>query len=242
MVWSYIGTKFKKGNLMDKPLIMITGASSGLGASTAKLFSRAGYPLALFSRNLAKMEQLNLNNVKLYAVDVADKNQLDEAIQNVKNQYGFIDCLINNAGIAIDGDFTEISASAREEMVDTNLKGLMNTIELVLPEMQAHKRGTIINISSLSDRRARPNNPVYAATKAAVRSLTGSLRMAYASSGIRFCNIAPAKIHSPMWDEPYDPDYFVSSETFAETLLWIYQQPQSVCIRDLVIAPTNYEP
>jgi len=171
---------------------MITGASSGLGASTAKLFSRAGYPLALFSRNLAKMEQLNLNNVKLYAVDVADKNQLDEAIQNVKNQYGFIDCLINNAGIAIDGDFTEISASAREEMVDTNLKGLMNTIELVLPEMQAHKRGTIINISSLSDRiinisslsdrRARPNNPVYAATKAAVRSLTGSLRMAYASS------------------------------------------------------------
>jgi NADP-dependent 3-hydroxy acid dehydrogenase YdfG len=108
--------------------------------------------------------------------------------------------------------------------------------------MRAHKKGTIINVSSLSDRRARPQNPVYAATKAAVASLTESLRMANASMGIRFCNIAPAKIHSPMWDEPFNPVDFVNAETFAETLLWIYQQPQAVCIRDMLIAPTNYEP
>ncbi len=227
---------------MAKPLIIITGASSGLGASAAKVFSEAGYPLALFSRDLAKMEQLNLKNVSLHAVDVTDMPQLSNVIQKVQNKYGIIDCLINNAGVSIDGDFTDISRYSRGEMVDINLKGVMNTIELVLPEMRNHKKGTVINISSLSDRRSRPNNPIYAATKAAVRNLTESLRMANASFGIRFCNVAPAKIHSPMWSEPYDPNYFVSSDTFAETLLWIYQQPSGVCIRDLVIAPTNYEP
>jgi NADP-dependent 3-hydroxy acid dehydrogenase YdfG len=109
--------------------------------------------------------------------------------------------------------------------------------------MRERKTGTIINISSLSDRTSRPELAVYAATKAAIRSLTESLRMANAKHNIRFCNIAPAKVHTPMWkNDEYDAAHFISPQQFAEMVLWVYRQPQSICIRDLLVAPTDYEP
>lgn len=227
---------------MKKQLILVTGASSGLGAAIAKSFSAAGYPLVLISRNLKAMEELNLQNVLLKSVDVNDINQLKQAILEAEEKLGPIDCLINNAGVAKSGEFTEISHDDHEKMVNINLQGVINCIEIILPGMQARKQGTVINISSLSDRTSRPNNPVYAATKAAVKSLTESLRMANTKYGIRFCNVAPAKVHSPMWSQEYHQDQFVNADEFAKIILWIYEQRQNVCIRDIVVAPTNYEP
>lgn len=128
-------------------------------------------------------------------------------------------------------------------MVTVNLQGVINATEIILPKMRERKTGTIINISSLSDRTSRPDHVVYAATKAAIRSLTESLRMANAKHGIRFCNIAPAKVHSPMWkNQDFDPAHFISPKQFAEMVLWVYQQPKSICIRDLLVSPTDYEP
>lgn len=127
-------------------------------------------------------------------------------------------------------------------MVNINLQGVINGIESVLPIMKEQQYGTIINISSLSDRTSRPNTPVYAATKAPVKSLTESLRITNAKYGIRFCNVAPAKVHSPMWSQDFDPEQFVSPDEFANMTLWIVEQRSNICIRDLVVAPTNYEP
>lgn len=227
---------------MNKQLVVITGASAGLGAAIATIFSKHHYPLALLSRNLAAMEKLGLQNVIAKSVDVNDIDALKKAISEAEEKFGSIDCLINNAGVAKSGEFTDIAHADHEKMINVNVQGVINGIEIVLPRMRERKQGTIINISSLSDRTSRPHNPVYAATKAAVKSLTESLRMANANYGIRFCNIAPAKIHSSMWSQEYDPEHFVSPEEFAEIILWIYEQRQNVCIRDLVIAPTNYEP
>ena len=109
--------------------------------------------------------------------------------------------------------------------------------------MTLTKAGTIINISSIADRNSRPNLPTYAATKAAVKSLSESLRMGNAKYGIRVCNVAPAKIKTPMVIRNNLTDsQIIEIEDVAKAILWIYEQPKSVCIRDLVIAPTNYEP
>src|SRR3990167_6114453 len=228
---------------MNKPLVIITGASSGIGAAMAKIFSFAGYPLGLIARNLEAMENLNLDNTICKSVDVTDGSAVKEAIYAAENKFGPVDCLINNAGFLNAGDFTEVSYDNHKAMVDVNILGVISGIEAVLPGMRKRKIGTILNVSSLADRNARPNFVTYAATKAAVKSLSESLRMANAKYGIRVCNLAPAKISTPMIIAANLSDnQIIDAEDLAKAALWIYQQPQTICVRDLVIAPTYYEP
>lgn len=227
---------------MTKPLVIITGASSGIGAATANIFSQSGYPLALLARNKQAMEKLNLPESLCLEVDITDYQSLQEAIQSAEVMYGPTDCLINCAGTVFAGDFVELSHEQHEQTIKVNLNGLMNGIEIVLPGMRERKTGTIINISSLADRCSRPNIASYAASKAAVKSLTESLRMANARYGIRFCNLAPAKIDTPMVIKAQiHDDQIIPVEDFAKAILWVYQQPQNICIRDMVFSPTAYE-
>lgn len=227
---------------MTKPLIVITGASSGIGAATAKQFSDAGYTTALLARSKQSMDKLNIKNSIAIECDVTDINSVQTAINQVQEKFGTIDCLINNAGYAKGGEFTEVSHNDNQKMIEVNLNGVINCIETVLPAMQKNKSGTIINISSVADRKSRPTLPVYAATKAAVKSLSESLRTSNAKYGIRICNVAPAKIKTPMlMAANLSEDQIVPVEDMAKAILWIYQQPKTVCIRDIVIAPTYYE-
>lgn len=227
---------------MNKPLVIITGASSGIGAAIAKAFAQAGFKLGLLARNIEAMEALNLPNSICIETDVTDIHSIQAAIKKAEEKFGEIDCLINNAGVAKAGDFTELTHEEHENTVKVNLLGVMNCIEVALPKMRLRKSGTIINISSIADRKARPNIPTYAATKAAVKSLSESLRTANAKYGIRICNVAPAKIQTPMVIKAnLNDDQIIPVENMAKAVLWIYEQPQSICIRDIVIAPTYYE-
>ncbi len=230
---------------MAKPLVIITGASSGIGAAMAKVFSDAGYSLGLVSRNLKAMKALNLPNTICHPVDITDYAAFKDAIDIAENKFGLVDCLINNAGISKHGDFVDMNHSEHEKMISINLLGVINGIEIVLPKMRERKSGTIINISSVADRNARPQMPTYAATKAAIKSLSESLRMANAKYGIRICNLAPAKILTPLLmaaNSTINDSQVISAEDLAKAALWIYQQPQTICIRDMVFAPTHYEP
>jgi NADP-dependent 3-hydroxy acid dehydrogenase YdfG len=225
-----------------KPVIMITGASSGIGAGLAKLFSSKGYQLALCSRNTEAMNALNLPNALCLQVDVTDAAAIQNAVTQAQEYLGPIDCLINNAGFGKNGDFTELTHTEHAAMVQVNLMGVINSIEAVLPKMREQQHGTIINISSLADRHPRPNLAVYAASKAAVKSLSESLRLANAKFGVRVCHVAPAKINTPMLiQSTLNDDHLISIDEIAKTILWIYEQPQHICIRDIVIAPTYYE-
>lgn len=228
---------------MNQSLVVITGASSGIGSAMAKVFSAENYPVCLLSRNLAAMEALNLSNSLSLSVDVTDLAAFKNAIDIAEDQFGPVDLLCNNAGFVKAGDFVDINHEAHENMVNVNLQGIINGLEIVLARMHERKHGTIINVSSVADRNARPNLAVYAATKAAVKSLTESLRMANAQYGIRICNLAPAKIRTPMLISSTLPaSEVVEPDDVAHAALWMYEQPQTICIRDLVIAPTVYEP
>ena len=227
---------------MKNKLVIITGASSGIGATTAKSFSKAGYPLALLARNLEAMEKLNLPNTICISTDVTNYENFQQAITTAENKFGPADCLINSAGFIKSGEFTEIDPSDQEKMVSVNLLGVINGMQTVLPGMRKRKCGTIINISSIADRKARPNLPTYAATKAAVKSLSESLRMANAKYGIRICNLAPSRTRTPMLIAAnLIGDTMIEPEDIAKAILWIYEQPNTVCIRDIVVAPTQSE-
>ena len=136
---------------MNKPLIIITGASTGIGAAMARLFSSAGYSLGLISRNLQAMQEMKLQNTVCLSADVTDYEDLKNAIKIAENKFGAVDCLINNAGYMQFGEFVELTHDSHERTVKTNLMGVINGIEIVLPEMRKRKTGTIINISSLSE-------------------------------------------------------------------------------------------
>lgn len=230
-----------KGN-KDKTVIFITGASSGLGAELARLFAEANYTVALCARNIEKIDALNLPNIHCFKADVSDYHSIQKATIETENNIGPIDCLINNAGVGKHGSFTNIAHEDHMQTIDVNLKGSINCIETILPYMQARKRGTIINIGSLADRFPRPDLDVYAASKAAIKSLSDSLRMANAKFGIRVCHVSPAKIKTPMLiDSNLCDEHLIKVEEMTKMILWIYQQPHHICIRDIVIAPTNYE-
>lgn len=225
-----------------KPLIIITGASSGIGAGIARRFSEAGFSLGLLARNLNALEELQLPHSIYIETDVTDPMAFKNAVIASEKKFGPVDCLINNAGFGKSGDFNTISNSDNETTVRVNLLGVMNGIEAVLPGMQSRQSGTIINISLLADRNARPELATYAATKAAVKSLTESLRMANAKHGVRICNVAPAKIKTQlMVQSNLTDEQLISVDDMAKTILWIYGQPKHICIRDIVIAPTYYE-
>ncbi len=227
---------------MTKELIIVTGASSGIGAGIAKAFSDAGFYVGMLARNIEAMQALKIPNSICIKTDVTDHQSVKQAIRTAEQKFGPTACLINNAGLGKSGDYTEISHADHEAMISVNLNGVINCIEAVLPGMRARKSGTIINISSVADRYPRPNLPVYAATKAAVKSLSDSLRMANAKYGVRVCNVAPAKIKTPLLVKAgLSDNQVIEVEDFTKTILWIYQQPKNVCIRDIVVSPTHYE-
>lgn len=128
-----------------KRLVIITGASSGIGAAMAKVFSDAEFSLGLISRNKTKMQALKLPNTLCLSADVTNKDSIHHAIEIAKNKFGPVDCLINNAAVVKGGDFTELSHEDHFNTVNVNLTGVINAIEIVLPGMRERKTGTIIN-------------------------------------------------------------------------------------------------
>ncbi len=183
----------------NKKVVIITGANSGIGFECVKQFCEefTGNIIIAVSRNINYLQQLLYPNLHNIACDVVDYQKFQAIIDGiaVKHQIcGLITC----AGTAYNGDFCDIDISKIQKMIDINTTGLTNTIELVLPYMRTNKLGTIINVSSLSDRYPRPNATVYGATKAFVKSLSDSLRVSEAKYNIRVCNISPAIIDTPL--------------------------------------------
>jgi NADP-dependent 3-hydroxy acid dehydrogenase YdfG len=234
---------------MAASLVVITGASHGIGRALAQAFAREGHALLLIARHKADIDGLGNVPHRLAEVDVADFSRLNEAITEAEAAFGPVDCLVNNAGFLHVGDFRNRPADDLDHDVDVLLKGVVHGIRAVLPGMSARKRGTIVNVSSIGDRKPGPSGETYHASKAAVRSLSESLQQAEAKNNVRVINIAPGfvktNIHAGMGVsfEEYcrltgNPE-FIAPEQIADIILFCYKQPQSICIRDLVVMPTT---
>ncbi|AOM41314.1 SDR family oxidoreductase [Xenorhabdus hominickii] len=240
---------------MKKPLVVITGASSGIGQATAKLLSSYGYPLLLIARRIERMESLNLPNTLCMAVDVTDKKSFSKAIEQAEQKFGPVDALINNAGVMLLGSMELQDSNEWEQMLNVNVKGMMNGISAVTKGMINRKNGTIINISSVAGRKTFPNHTVYVGTKFAVHGMSENLREELSKYNIRVTIIAPGAVETELLshtsDKKIKEEYqdwkksmggeVLTAEDVAKAINYAYSQPQNICIREIVLASTKQE-
>jgi NADP-dependent 3-hydroxy acid dehydrogenase YdfG len=240
---------------MSKPLIIITGASSGIGAAAARRFSAAGHPLLLLARRIERLEALELPNSLSRQVDITDRTALLAAVAEAEAKFGPADALINNAGVMLLGAMSEQDPAQWEQMLDVNVKGLLNGVHAVVAGMVERKHGTIINVSSVAGRKTFPNHVAYVGTKFAVHGLSENLREELAPHNVRVTTIAPGAVETELLshttDEAIKTGYqawkqemggtVLSAEDVATAIAYAYEQPQGVCIREIVLAATRQQ-
>lgn len=237
---------------MEKPLVVITGASSGIGAAVAKQFSQAGHPLLLVARRIEKVEALGLPNSLCRKVDVTDALALRAAIQEAEATYGPADLLINNAGVMLLGQLDTQDPTEWQRMFDVNVMGLLNGMQAVLADMKDRSQGTILNISSIAGKKSFPNHAAYVGSKFAVSSITENVREEVADSNVRVMAIHPGAVETELLSHTTDPEIISGYEEWktsmggvliaddiARAAIFMYDQPQSVNIRDITIGPTR---
>lgn len=240
---------------MKKPLIAITGASSGIGEAAAKLFSEKGYPLLLLARRIEKIEQFDLPNTLCKKVDVTDINALKTAISQAEDVYGPVDCMINNAGLMLLGDITTQDPLEWKKMFDVNILGVLNGMQAVLPSMKARQSGTIINTSSIAGRKTFPNHAAYCGTKFGVHAITENAREEAAQANVRMITIAPGAVETELLSHTTSQEIKDGYESWKQEMgnilnptdianaMWYgYNQPQGVNVREIVIAATRQQP
>ncbi len=180
---------------MKKPLVVITGASSGIGASVARRFATENYPLALAARRLDKLEALQKElgaQTTVYALDVTDPDQVTETMAEIEKSQGPIGILVNNAGLALGLEPAyEAKLSEWDTCVDTNIKGVLYCTRAVLPSMVQHNKGHIINLGSIAGTYAYPGGNVYGSTKAFIHQFSLNLRADLLGSKVRVSCIEP---------------------------------------------------
>jgi len=239
----------------SQPLVVITGASSGIGAAIAKRFSEAGHPLLLVARRVEKLEALQLPNTLCRQVDVTDANALRAAITEAEAQYGPVDCLVNNAGLMLLGQIDTQSPAEWQAMYDVNVLALLNGMQAVLGDMKARNHGTIINISSIAGKKAFPNHAAYVGTKFAVSAISDNVREEVADTGVRVMSICPGAVETELLSHTTSDtiinDYEAWKESMGGVLVpddiaraaaFMYAQPQNVNIRDITITATRQQP
>ncbi|MFE0256858.1 oxidoreductase [Streptomyces sp. NPDC059010] len=174
----------------DRPVALVTGASSGIGKETALALVAAGFNVVGTSRDTARVSPLD--GVTFVDLDVADDASAATAVQEVSERFGRIDVLVNNAGVGSTGAAEETSVEQAQAVFDTNVFGVMRMVNEVLPHMRARKRGRIINISSVLGFMPQPYMAAYAASKHAIEGYTESLDHEIRDHGIRALIIEPA--------------------------------------------------
>jgi len=235
-----------------KPLVVITGASSGIGAATAKTFSEAGHPLLLVSRRLERMENLKLPNSLARSVDVLDVKSFAEAVSEAETLYGPVDLLVNNAGYMNLEHTAQQSPQEWQKQFEVNCIGLLNCTSVIFPEMIKRKTGTIINIGSTAGRNIYENHTAYNGTKYAVKAMSESLRREASPHNVRVIMVSPGLVDSELTNGTSNTQILEAREIYRESIggalqgddiargiLFAYQQPQNLCVWELVMAPTK---
>jgi ribitol 2-dehydrogenase len=229
---------------------IVTGASSGIGAATARALAGQGCRVVLAARSVDKLNALadELGDQALAVpTDVTKGSDVTQLVAQCMDAFGRVDILFANAGIYLTGQVAEGDPEAWANMLDININGVMRCAHAVLPHMIAQKSGDIVVTSSISGIVEGRNEPIYGASKHAIQVFTHTLRNQVAADGLRVGAIAPGKVANELWGitEPEEvgkqiaAHAFLRSEDVANAVVFMLSQPEHVAIRDLVVMPQN---
>lgn len=225
--------------------IWITGASSGIGKSTAIEFAKIGAKVFASARRISELERINTElesdklSVEIFPCNVASQSNVDQTVKKILAN-GKIDCLINNAGIASFKLAEDNSINEINDVINTNLLGSIYTIKAVLPQMIANGGGTIINILSVVTKKTFTKSSAYAASKMGLLGYTNSLREEVRKYNIKVINIIPGATETPIWSKEIRNQHserMMSSEEIARVLVWAFLQKDNVVSEEIVIRP-----
>jgi len=237
---------------LDGKVVIITGASSGIGAATARALSACGCKLALAARSHDKLKalaaELGADTIAL-PTDVTVAADVRALVERTRERFGRIDVLFANAGIYIPGQVADGDPDAWANLIDVNINGVFRCVHAVLPHLRAQGSGDILVTTSISGFIDIHWEPIYSASKHAVQGFVHTLRRQVAPDGIRVQSIAPGMVANELWGftDPADIDRQVAerasirSEDVANAVTFILSQPPHVTIRDLVILPQNQD-
>lgn len=230
--------------LQDKVAI-VTGASSGIGASIAHALSNHGVKVVLSGRNesrlnvVAKRIQEEVQTeVDTLTVDVTQKSDIERLVRHTQEKFGRVDILVNSAGKMLSSSITDDDVDAWDTMLDVNVKGTLYGIHAVLPEFLKQSSGHIINISSISGFEVTKKSTLYSATKAAIHSITQGLEKELAKTGVRATSISPGMVDTPLsGDTDWGERKKLDPNDIAEAVLYALQQPSHVNVNEITVRP-----
>ncbi|NOU67707.1 SDR family NAD(P)-dependent oxidoreductase [Paenibacillus sp. LMG 31461] len=241
-------------NIQNK-VVIITGASSGIGEATAKLLAQSGAKVVLAARREERLHTI-VNEIKegggeavSVKADVASAEDMQNLAKFALSAYGRIDVLVNNAGVMPSSRMNELRVDEWDHMIDVNIKGVLYGIATVLPTMREQRSGHIINLSSTSGYQVSPTSAVYAATKFAVRAISEGLRLEEsATSGIRSTVIAPGLTKTELFDTITSPEVQaianqisglgISPNSIARAIAFAINEPDDTLISEIMVRPT----
>ena len=245
-----------ENNIQDK-VIVITGASSGLGEATAQHLSTLGAIVVLGARRVERIEALahELNTAGAQALalqtDVTDAAQVQALVDAAISKYGRVDVMLNNAGLMPHSPLERLKIEDWDRMIDVNIKGVMYGIAAVLPHMIERRSGHIINVSSVAGHKVRPGSVVYSATKHAVRVISEGLRQEVKAHGLRTTIISPGAVDTELPNSITEADVAegvrkfyeiaISPTSFARAVAYAIGQPDDVDINEILFRPTQQE-
>lgn len=242
-------------NIKDK-VVVITGASSGLGEAAARRLARDGARLVLGARRLDRLQalakQLSLVEGAAIQTDVAHVDQVRHLVDSAVQMHGRVDVIVNNAGLMPQSLFESLKVEEWDRMIDVNIKGVLYGIAAVLPHMKAQKGGHIINVSSVAGHKVVPGGAVYSATKYAVRALSEGLRQEVKPYNIRTTVISPGAVATELPDTITDPNVAarvrelydrvaIPADSFASMVAFAIGQPEDIDVNEILFRPTRQE-
>jgi NADP-dependent 3-hydroxy acid dehydrogenase YdfG len=245
-------------NNIEGKVVVITGASSGLGEATALRLSAQGASVVLGARRADRIQSLADELIhsggKALAVttDVTDCDQVQRLVDSAVQTYGRIDVMINNAGLMPRAPLERLTIDDWNRTIDVNIKGVLYGIAAALPYMKQQKAGHIINVSSVAGHKVGPDYAVYAATKHAVRVLSEGLRQEVKPYNIRTTVISPGAVATELPNSVTEPDIAenvrkfyeeiaIPAESFARAVAFAMSQPEDVDVNEILFRPTRQE-
>jgi len=230
-------------------LAFITGASKGIGKSTAIAFANAGWDLILLSRNMELMEKLKdellttKSKINLVKCDLSNPSEIEYSVKEAIEKYGCPSVLVNNAGCAFNCSLVEMDLAQWEQIIQINLTSVFQICSAIVPKMRKNG-GLVINVSSHASYNAFPKWGAYCISKSALSMFTKCLREEERSNSIRACTITLGSVNTPLWDSKsinsdFDRTSMLSSREVSDTILYMAQQPESQLIEDLTLMPSG---